>query len=233
MHESFDLVVIGTGSAAGTVAGQCRAAGWTVAVIDSRPFGGTCALRGCDPKKVLVGLGDLLDWVRRMRGKGLEAEGARIDWGALMRFKRTFTDPVPKSREERFAAAGIQAFHGRARFAGPNTVSVGTDVLEGRRIVVASGARPEPLGVPGEELITYSEGFLELESLPRSMIFAGGGYIAFEFAHLAARAGVQTRILHRGRRPLERFDADRVARLLDHTRSLGIDVQLETPVEAI
>jgi glutathione reductase (NADPH) len=150
-----------------------------------------------------------------------------------MRFQRTFTDPVPKSREEGFAAAGIQPFHGRARFAGPNTLSVGADVLEGRHIVVASGARPAPLGIPGEELIAYSEGFLELEALPRSIVFAGGSYIAFEFAHLAARAGVLTMILHRGKRPLELFDADLVARLLEHTRSLGIDVQLETPVEAI
>ena len=189
MHKSFDLVVIGTGSAASTVAGQCRAAGWTVAIVDSRPFGGTCELRGCDPKKVLVGTGEVLDWLRRMHGKGVEAEQARVDWPALMRFKRTFTDPVPKSREEGCAAAGIQPFHGRARFAGPNTLSVGADVLEGRHIVVASGARPAPLGIPGEELIAYSEGFLEMETLPRSIVFVGGGYIAFEFAHLASRAG--------------------------------------------
>src|SRR3984885_10257148 len=108
MHKSFDLVVIGTGSAAGTVAGRCRAAGWTVAIVDSRTFGGTCELRGCDPKKVLVGAGEVLDWVHRMRGKGLAAEQARIDWPELMRFTRTFTDPVPKSREEGFVRAGIQ-----------------------------------------------------------------------------------------------------------------------------
>jgi glutathione reductase (NADPH) len=233
MNKSFDLVVIGTGSAAGTLAGQCRAAGWTVAVVDSRTFGGTCELRGCDPKKVLVGAGEVLDWVHRMRGKGLAAEQARIDWPELMRFKRTFTDPVPKSREEGFVRAGIQPFHGRARFIGSNTVSVGPDVLEGRHIVVASGARPAPLGVPGEQLIAYSEDFLEMETLPRTMVFVGGGYIAFEFAHLAARAGVLTSILHRGKRPLERFDPDLVGRLLEHTRGLGIDVQLETPVEAI
>jgi glutathione reductase (NADPH) len=78
-------LVIGTGSGAGTVAGRCRAAGWTVAIVDSRPFGGTCELSGCDPKKVLVGAGEVLDWVRRMQG--LEADQARIDWPALMRFK--------------------------------------------------------------------------------------------------------------------------------------------------
>jgi glutathione reductase (NADPH) len=233
MHKSFDLVVIGTGSAASSVAGRCRSAGWSVAVIDSLPFGGTCMLRGCDPKKVLVGAADLLDWVRRMRGKGVTAPDARIDWTDLMRFKRTFTDPAPKLREEAFAAAGIEGFHGRARFVGPHTVTVNGDELEARYLVVASGARPATLGIPGEALLTYSDGFLELDTLPRSIIFVGGGYIAFEFAHLAVRTGVQVTILHRGKRPLERFDPDLVDRLLEHTRSLGIDVELETPVDAI
>ncbi|HTQ57689.1 MAG TPA: NAD(P)/FAD-dependent oxidoreductase [Bryobacteraceae bacterium] len=233
MHKSLDLVVIGTGAAAATVAGDCRAAGWSVAVIDSLPFGGTCMLRGCDPKKVLVGAADLFDWMRRMRGKGIVAPEAHIDWPELMRFKRTFTGPVPQAREDSFARAGIAAFHGRARFTGPRTVAVGGDTLEGRHIVIASGARPAPLGIPGEALITYSDQFLESDRLPRTILFVGGGYIAFEFAHLAARAGVRTAILHRGARPLERFDPDLVARLVEHTRSLGIDVELQTPVEAI
>jgi glutathione reductase (NADPH) len=233
MHRSFDLVVIGTGSAATSVAGLCREAGWSVAVVDSRPFGGTCVLRGCDPKKVLVGAADLLDWVRRMRGKGVVAPDARIDWTELMHFKRTFTDPIPKAREEWCASVGIAAFHGRARFTGANVVTVEGETLEGRHVVVASGARPATLGIPGEELLTYSDAFLELDRLPRDILFVGGGYIAFEFAHLAARAGAQARILHRGRRPLELFDPDLVERLLAHTRSLGIGVELETPVEAI
>jgi glutathione reductase (NADPH) len=60
--QTFDLIVIGSGTAGSTVASTCRSAGWTVAVVDSLPFGGTCALRGCDPKKVLVGMADLVDW---------------------------------------------------------------------------------------------------------------------------------------------------------------------------
>src|SRR5579863_7910069 len=128
MTKTFDLVVIGTGTAASTVAHQCRSAGWQVAVIDSRPFGGTCALRGCDPKKVLVGAAELIDWNNRMRGKGVAVEHARIDWAKLMRFKRSFTDPVPKAREESFIRAGMKVFHGRARFVGRNAVQVGGDV---------------------------------------------------------------------------------------------------------
>ena len=69
--NSFDLIVIGTGVAASTVVWECHSAGWKTAVIDSRPFGGTCALRGCDPKKVLVGVAELIDWNRRMDNEGI------------------------------------------------------------------------------------------------------------------------------------------------------------------
>src|ERR1700676_5645928 len=100
MTRRFDLVVIGTGSAASTVASRCRSAQWQVAVVASRPFGGTCALRGCDPKKVLVGAAEVIDWDRRMQGKGIDAKQTRIVWPELMRFKRTFTEPVLHQTQE-------------------------------------------------------------------------------------------------------------------------------------
>src|ERR1700683_3695824 len=107
MIKKFDVIVMGTGSAASTVALRCREAGWQVAIVDSRPFGGTCALRGCDPKKVLVGAAEAIDWTRRMNGKGIQATKLKIDWPELMRFKRSFTEPVPKRREDGFAKVGI------------------------------------------------------------------------------------------------------------------------------
>lgn len=231
--RKFDLVAIGTGSGASAVASRCRTAGWQVALADSRPFGGTCALRGCDPKKVFVGAAEVIDWVRRMKGKGIRAAQYRIDWQELMRFKRTFTQPVPKRREEAFAKAGIAAFHGRARFVGPNAVQVGEDVLEGRYVVIATGQRPVDLKIPGAEHLTTSEQFLELDHLPRRILFIGGGYIAFEFAHVAVRAGAEVTIVHRGARPLPRFDPDLVDELVGATRELGIDVQLGTQAEGI
>src|SRR5260370_32107712 len=164
MTRKFDLVVIGTGEAASPVASTCRSAGWQVAVIDSRPFGGTCALRGCNPKKVLVGAAEAVDWVRRMKGKGIRAEEICIDWQDLMRFKGSFTEPVPRNREEEFAKAGIAAFHGRARFARPSSVQVNDDVLEGRYI---AGQKPAGLKIAVTEHLTTSERFLELYELPK------------------------------------------------------------------
>ena len=231
--QTFDLVVIGTGSAASTIAYQCRSSGWRVAVVDSRPFGGTCALRGCDPKKILVGAAEVIDWTHRMKGKGIRGAQVRIQWPELMRFKRSFTAPEPKHREAGFAKAGIAAFHGRARFVDPTAVQVGKNLLQGRHVVVAAGARPATLPIPGGEHLTTSEEFLELNALPRRIAFIGGGYISFEFAHIAARAGAHVTILHRGARPLGRFDPDLVDQLVERTRELGVDVQLRSEVKEI
>src|SRR3546814_14458902 len=103
MVERYDLIVLGTGTAATVAAKRCREAGWSVAVIDERPFGGTCALRGCDPKKILVGAAESTDRARRLDGKGVRHGSLDIDWPALMSFKRSFTEPVPKARAAGFA----------------------------------------------------------------------------------------------------------------------------------
>ena len=233
MKKNFDLVAIGTGSGATAAASKCRAAGWQVAIVDSRPFGGTCALRGCDPKKVLVGAADVFDWARRMKDKGIQAGKLQMDWQELMRFKRSFTEPVPKSREQMFAKAGVVAFHGRARFVGPTAVQVGDDILEGRYVVIAAGQKPADLKISGIEHLTTSEQFLELGGLPKRILFIGGGYIAFEFAHVAVRAGSQVTIAHRGARPLELFDPDLVEEVVKRTRELGVDVQLGAEVVGV
>ncbi len=233
MEHAFDIVVIGTGVGGSSVAYKCQSAGWKIAIVDSRPFGGTCVLRGCDPKKVLVGAADAHDWNLRMRERGIFPAVSEIDWGALMRFKRQFTESVPQKREEGFARAGIQAFHGRARFTNRNSLEIGHDRLTTRHFVIASGAMPVPLGIPGEEYLTTSEQFLNLERLPPRVVFVGGGYISFEFAHVAAQAGAQVTILDRGKRPLTRFEPHLVDMLMATCRDRGMDIRTETAVENV
>ena len=94
--DDYDVIVIDTGTAAQGVSSRVRRAGWSVAVIDHRPFGGTCALRGCDPKKLLVSGAETVDWARRMHHRGVVGE-LRIDWTELIAFKRTFTIPYRRS----------------------------------------------------------------------------------------------------------------------------------------
>src|ERR1700744_5491101 len=108
----YDLVILGSGSAAHGVASRCRKAGWTVAIIEAREFGGTCALRGCEPKKTLWTIAEALDRARRLGAKGLSGtNGLLIEWSALMAFKKSFTEPVPARQLEEYRRGGSDPFH--------------------------------------------------------------------------------------------------------------------------
>jgi glutathione reductase (NADPH) len=232
MAKQYDLIVIGTGAAAQVASFRLREVGWSVAVIDARPFGGTCALRGCDPKKVLVGGAETVDMARRMSGRGIDGE-VRVDWPDLVAFKRKFTDPVPQSLEKEYADTGIDAYHGHASFIDRETLRVDGETLKGRYFLIASGARPAPLGFPGEEHLITNEEFLALEKLPTRIVLVGGGYIAAEFSHIGARAGAKVTVLQRAERMLKAFDPDLVGWLMEKFTELGIDVRTGTAVEAV
>ena len=233
MTKPYDLIVIGTGTAAMTAAMRVRTAGWRVAVIDYRPFGGTCALRGCDPKKMLIGGAEALDHARRMQGNGVTGD-VHVDWQQLMAFKRTFTDPVPEKMAQRYQDKDIDTFHGKARFLSEKTLQVAeASVLEGKHFLIASGAEPVKLHIPGEEHLIDNEGFLTLKTLPKRIALVGGGFIAAEFSHVAARAGAQVTILQHGQHMLKAFDPDLVGWLMDSFEALGIDVQTKSSVVRI
>lgn len=232
MTGDYDLVVIGSGTAAMVGAMRVRAAGRSVAVIDFRNYGGTCALRGCDPKKMLISGANAVDHARRMHSKGVVGD-AHIAWADLIAFKRSFTDPVPEKHEERYLEKGIDTFHGRARLTGPNSLEVDGETLTFRNLLIAAGAEPMKLGIPGEAHLVANEGFLELDEMPKRIVLVGGGYIAAEFSHIAARAGAEVVILERSKRLLPQFDPDVVGWLMDSFSQLGMDVRLETTVESI
>lgn len=232
MAKHYKLVVIGAGTAAMVAAMRVRAAGWTVAVIDYRPLGGTCALRGCDPKKMLVGAVQAIDHVRRMQPNGVAGDVA-IDWPQLMAFKRSFTGPVPDKHAQRYAEKGIDTFRGTARFTGPTTVEVDGEQLEGERFLIAAGAEPANLGIVGEEHLITNECFLDLDHLPRRIVLVGGGYIAAEFSHIAARAGAKVTILQHGSRMLTPFEPELVEWLMEKYVELGVEVRTDTSVTGI
>lgn len=232
MDQPYDLIVIGSGTAAQVAIARVRKRGWRVAVIDHRPFGGTCALRGCDPKKMLVSGEEAVDAVHRLQTHGIDGE-VSLDWPALMAFKRSFTDPIPDKQARHYANIGVDAYHGVARFAGPDRIEIEGRELVGRHILIATGASPVPLGIPGEELVSHSDDFLELETLPRRIILIGGGYIAAEFSHLAARAGAQVTILQRSARLLPEFDETLVGWLMPAFDALGITVHRDTTATCV
>jgi glutathione reductase (NADPH) len=233
MTAPFDLIVVGAGMAGISAANKAAGAGWRTAIVDELPYGGTCALRGCDPKKILRRGAEIIDAANLLRGKGIDANGLSINWAELMRHTRGFTDPVPANAERELASNGVATLHGTATFTSPSTIDVAGTVYEPRHVLIATGARPRPLGFPGADRVIDSTEFLHLKSLPKRIVFVGGGFISFEFAHIAARVGSTVTIIDRGDRPLRGFDPDLVALLVARSAAVGIDVRPRTTIDEI
>ena len=219
--QKFDTIIVGSGTSAYYAARRLSAGGQKVAVVDKRAYGGTCALRGCQPKKYLVANAEAIAGARHLVGHGIEA-APRTDWAALQALKNEFLDGIPEDSFNGYRKAGITPLRGDARMANENTIQIGNSHFEADHIILATGSSSRRSYLPGGDLAGTSDTFLELLELPRRIIFIGGGYIAFEFATVAAYAGSQVTILDRNKRPLPAFDPDAVQVLLEATKDTGI-----------
>lgn len=150
-----------------------------------------------------------------------------------MKHKHGFTDPVPQNMEDSLTNNGIDTLHGVARFADKNSIEIDGTRYEATHFLIATGARPRPLDFPGHEHLVDSTDFLDLEVLPPRILFVGGGFISFEFAHISARAGSAPTIIDRGARPLKGFDPDLVELLINRGSEAGIELKRSTTITGI
>ena len=232
----YDVVVIGTGTGGQTAAYDLKDAGLSVAVVENsdRP-GGICALAGCQAKKWFYEAAEVIAKSRHLKSKGIMT-AARGDWHAIWQQKQRFTDGIPDGTVNGFYEAGIDYLEGTAVFRDINTVDVDGQAVKADFFVVATGARPMTLPIEGSEHVVSSTAFLERTHLPRRIVFVGGGYISFEFAHFAARIGPEDRrisILEVSDRPLNLFDQEMVDLLLKASAEDGIDVRSNIRITAI
>lgn len=230
--KEYDVCIIGSGMSGMTIANKCASKGLSVAITDELPYGGTCALRGCDPKKVIIGATEVRDFAARLKAKGID-KVPEVNWADIMAFKQSFVDAMPPKIEKGYDKNGIDTYHSSARFISENTLNIGDTKIKANKIVIATGAKPRELKFKGGKLALSSADFLNLEKLPESLLFIGGGYIAFEFAHIAARCGSKVTIVHRGENPLKNFEQDIVKHLVTATTDLGIELVLNTEVNSI
>ncbi|MEQ1508240.1 MAG: NAD(P)/FAD-dependent oxidoreductase [Myxococcota bacterium] len=228
-----DLVVIGAGNAGLAAAAAARVDGRTVTVIERRDPGGTCPIRGCVPKKVLVAAAETLDTIARAAVHGIHVAAPTVDWPTLIARKREFVRSVPADVAASLTAQGIGLVRGEARFVGRTEVAVGADRYRARQIVVATGSTPRRLGFPGGAGLPTSDDLLELDALPRAIVFVGGGPIAFEFAHVFARMGVAVTIVETGARALSRVDEALAERVVAATRALGVRIEAGVDVRRV
>jgi glutathione reductase (NADPH) len=233
MTTDYDVLVLGAGNAGLAAAGAARAAGRRVGVIESREVGGVCPLRGCVPKKVLVAAAQALDTIARASTHEISVGPATLDWPALIERERSFVAGVPEAFEKSLLERGIDLVRGPARFLGPREVAVGAERYRADEIVVATGSKPRPLPIPGAEHLITSDDLLTLPALPESIVFVGAGVIAFEFAHVLARAGTRVTLLEVASRVLPMLDADAAAVLAEATRSLGVTIETSVRIDQI
>jgi glutathione reductase (NADPH) len=231
--RSFDVVIIGGGNAGMGVTVATRETGLKVAMIEPDLLGGTCPNRGCMPKKVLVAAAHALDGIERARDHHIAVGKPSLDWAALIDREKAMIRNIPVSLGELMTRRGVEVIRDRGRFAGPNAVAVGGDILEAEHIVIATGSKPRRLPFPGAELMITSDDVLSERALPARVVFVGGGVIALEFSHVYCRAGAEVTILEALPRLLANVDAEAVNQLRRETERIGVAIHTGVEIHRI
>jgi glutathione reductase (NADPH) len=234
-ERDFDLFVIGGGSGGVRAARIAAQHGAKVAIAEEYRFGGTCVIRGCVPKKLLVYASRFRDDFEDAAGFGWTVGSTRFDWPTLIANKDTEIARLEAAYRRTVGNAGATSFDTRATVADPNTVVLAGDgrKVTARHILVATGGHPVKPDIPGaEHAITSNEAF-HLKKLPASILIVGGGYIAVEFAGIFSGLGARTTLLYRGQKVLRGFDDDLRAGLMEEMAKRDIDVRINADVAAI
>jgi glutathione reductase (NADPH) len=231
----YDLFVIGAGSGGVRAARIAALSGAKVLVAEEHRVGGTCVIRGCVPKKLMVFASEFSHSFETARGYGWTVENARFDWPTFLREKDKEIARLSGIYVRNLENAGAELVHGKARLTDAHTVEVeGRGTVTADKILIATGGRPwMPKQLPGvEHAITSNEAF-HLHELPKRIVIAGGGYIAVEFACIFNGLGVETHLVHRGPNILRGFDDDIRTHVAEEMGRRGIKVILGTQHAAI
>jgi glutathione reductase (NADPH) len=222
MPDSFDLVVIGAGS--GGVAASRRAAahGAKVAIVESSRVGGTCVIRGCVPKKLLMYAAQYGDGFREAAGYGWSVGHPHFEMARWAASKAAETQRLEHLYRQLLAGSKVELVEGHAVVDGPRRVRVGERVLQAPHILVATGGAPVRNSIPGIEACATSDELLDLHVLPPRAAIVGSGFIALEFASMLQRLGVQVSLFYRARLPLRGFDEDLRTRAAAALQAAGV-----------
>jgi glutathione reductase (NADPH) len=234
--NKYDVVVIGSGTAGQTAAYHLKDNGLKVALVEKSDFpGGTCALSGCQPKKWFYEITETVARSRHLLDKGI-VTSPEVSWSSILAQKNKFTHHIPDNTVEGLMQAGIDFIEGNAHFLSPEELEVENQRLKPEFFVLATGAKPMALPIEGNEHIITSNDFLNLKNLPARILFIGGGFISFEFAHFAARLGpqhIKTVIVEADDRPLNPFDSEMVDLLVKASEDEKIQILTKVQVKSV
>ena len=227
MKFDFDLFVIGGGSG-GVRAARVAAAepGLSVGLAEEDRYGGTCVIRGCVPKKLMVYASEVPELLSEAPAYGWDISAASFDWASFRGRMSDELDRLENVYRGLLANSGVTSFDAKARISGPNTVELSTgETKTARYILVATGGWPMRPDVPGIEHSITSNEMFGLERLPKSILIVGGGYIASEFAGIMNGMGVATTQYYRGEQILRGFDREARDQIAGSMIERGIDLQ--------
>jgi glutathione reductase (NADPH) len=229
----FDLFVIGGGSGGVRASRIAAGHGAKVAVAEEYRLGGTCVIRGCVPKKLLMYASQFGFALEDSKGFGWQVPEASHQWERLIRAKDIEIARLEQVYEGLLGKAGVEVIEGRATIAGAHEVRVNNVSYTAGRILVATGARPEVPEIPGAELMVTSNDVLALEHAAARVAIVGGGYIACEFAGIFKGLGSKVWMVHRGSRLLRGFDEQVREHIGNELAASGIQMRLDSTVAAV
>jgi len=229
----FDLLTIGAGSGGVRATRLAGGYGARAAVVEMSRVGGTCVMRGCVPKKLLVYGAHFAEEFADARGFGWHVGETRLDWGALISRKNVELDRLEGVYRGILERNNVRLIEGKARLVDPHTVEVDGARFTAERILIAAGGRPELPAIPGIEHAITSDGALDLPALPKHVVIVGGGYIAVEFAGIFRAAGAEVTQVIRAAEILRGFDADVRGFLAEQMEKKGIRILRGAVVTAI
>jgi glutathione reductase (NADPH) len=229
----FDLFVIGAGSGGVRAARIAASHGARVGICEESRVGGTCVIRGCVPKKLLVYASHFSEDFEDAHGYGWEVAPARFSWPRLIQAKDAEIDRLNQVYLRLLGDSGVTLYQERGSLSGPHEVRLGGETVTSGHILIATGGRPWKPEIPGiEHAITSDEAF-HLEELPQRVAVVGGGFIACEFSGIFNGLGSRVTQIYRGDAVLRGFDGDVRRVVTAELRNKGVDLHLEAEVERI
>ena len=240
MEFEFDLIVVGAGSGGLAAAKRAASYGAKVAIIEVNKVGGTCVIRGCVPKKLMVYAANSRRNMISSEGYGLISKETTFNSNVLLKNVKEEVSRLSELHSNSLKKLNVKVFEGLGRFLNQNTLEVVCPKtkkilreLSAKRVLISVGGKPKKLNITGIDFAWSSDDIFELKEFPKTLLIVGGGYIACEFASIFTNLGTEVTQLIRGENLLNGFDKDLSECLEKSMNSLGIDLKFKNQLKSI